>query len=681
MRRTHRPHVALAATLGLILSGAAFAQAPAAPAAAAGEVRYTFSLAGKEAGFQTTRRRPDGSWEYQFELNDRGRGPKTTTVLTLGPGGVPARLAIDGNDYLKNPVAERFTLEGGRASWKNAGEQGESAVSAPAFYSPAEGPPEILAVLARALLAAPGGKLALLPAGEASISKVGTAALTLGDRRRTVVQYAVSGLGFTPIAVWLDEDGTFFAHYGGWPVTIRAGWEEALPQIVAEQDKAEKARAMDVALRLSRRPPAGVVVTNARLFDPETGKAQPGTTVVVSRNRIQAVGPDGQVAIPKSAEVIDARGKMLLPGLWDMHTHVSADDGLLHLAAGVTSVRDLANDIDQLMDLRQRWGTGRAIGPRIVAGGFLDGPGPYAGPTKVLVDDEAQVKAALDRYAELGYEQVKIYSSIRPELVPVIVAEAKKRFFRVSGHVPAFMTAQQAVEQGFDEIQHLNFLFLNFLFDKVQDTRTVDRVKVPAEQAALLDLKSEKVRAFIQLLADKKIEIDPTVNVFEELFTARPGQVSPVFAAVADRLPVQVRRGLYRGGLPVPEGMDARYRDSFRAFLRMIKQLYDAGVPLEAGTDALAGFALHRELELYVEAGIPAPEVLRIATLGAARILGKEAILGTVAPGKLADFILVDGDPTTRISDIRRVTLTVKDGAVHDPAALYRALGVRPAVE
>ncbi len=688
MRQVCRPRplaARLAFCLSLTLTAAAAAQeagvpAPAGPPAE-GEARYTFSLAGKPAGYQTTKKRPDGSWEYVFEFNDRGRGPRTTTVLTLGPGGVPARLAIDGHDYLKTPVAERFTLEGGRASWKSTGEQGESAVAAPAFYAPAEGPFEILAVLARALLAAPGGKLALLPAGEASIAKVGTAALTLGGRQRTVVQYAIAGLGFTPTTVWLDEDGTFFAVHGGWPVLVRAGWEEAVPQLVAEQEKAAKVRDTDLALRLSRRPPGGVAVTNARLFDPETGTVKPGTTVVVLRNRVQAVGPDGEVAIPKAAEVIDARGRMLLPGLWDMHAHVSDSDGLLNLAAGVTSVRDLANDIDLLADLRQRWGSGRALGPRIFPAGFLDGPGPYAGPTKVLVDDEAQVKAALDRYAQLGYEQIKIYSSIRPELVPVIVAEARKRTFRISGHIPAFMTAEQAVQQGFDEIQHVVFLFLNFLSDKVKDTRTPDRFKVPAEQAALLDLKSEKVRAFIQLLADKKIAVDPTVTVFENMYLARPGEVSPSFAAVADRLPVQVRRGLYRGGLQVPEGMDGRFRDSFRAFLRMVKLLYDAGVPLEAGTDALAGFALHRELELYVEAGIPAPEVLRIATLAPARILGKEAILGTVAPGKLADFILVDGDPTTRIADIRRVTLTIKDGAIHDPAALYRAIGVKPAVE
>jgi imidazolonepropionase-like amidohydrolase len=150
------------------------------------------------------------------------------------------------------------------------------------------------------------------------------------------------------------------------------------------------------------------------------------------------------------------------------------------------------------------------------------------------------------------------------------------------------------------------------------------------------------------------------------------------YAAVAERLPPQVRRYLLAGGLPVPDGKDERYRESSKALLRMIKMLYDAGVTLVAGTDAAPGFALHRELELYEEAGIPANEVLRIATIGAARVMKRDGELGSIAPGKIADLILVDGDPARRVSDIRRVTLVVKDGAVYEPAALYKSIGVRP---
>jgi hypothetical protein len=348
------------------------------------------------------------------------------------------------------------------------------------------------------------------------------------------------------------------------------------------------------------------------------------------------------------------------------------------MAAGVTTVRDMANDIDQLGALKERWDSGRAIGPRVIRAGFIDGPGPYAGPSKVLVTTQAEAEGWVDRYAALGYEQIKIYSSLNPKLVPAIVARAHAKGLRVSGHIPAFMTAEQAVREGFDEIQHANFLVLNFL--PVPDTRTPARFIEVAQHAAELDLGSPKVRDFLRLLKDRRVAVDPTLNVFETLFTARAGEMSPGYAPVADRLPPQISRyARAGGGLPVPAGMDGRYRDSFKALLTLVKALYDQGIPIEAGTDAICGFFLHRELELYVQAGIPAPEVLQIATLGAARVTRHDD-RGVVAPGKLADLILIDGDPATRISDLRRVVLTIKGGTVYDAGELYRAIGVRPAI-
>jgi imidazolonepropionase-like amidohydrolase len=143
-------------------------------------------------------------------------------------------------------------------------------------------------------------------------------------------------------------------------------------------------------------------------------------------------------------------------------------------------------------------------------------------------------------------------------------------------------------------------------------------------------------------------------------------------------MPAQVRRGFLYGGLQVPPGQDQRYQDSFQRMLDMAKAFYDSGIPLVAGTDSLAGFALHRELELYVKAGIPAPKVLQLATLGAARVVKRDSELGSIAPGKLADVILVDGNPAAHISDIRRVKTVVKDGVVFQVADMDRALGVIP---
>jgi imidazolonepropionase-like amidohydrolase len=162
------------------------------------------------------------------------------------------------------------------------------------------------------------------------------------------------------------------------------------------------------------------------------------------------------------------------------------------------------------------------------------------------------------------------------------------------------------------------------------------------------------------------------------MFDDRPGKIAAGYAAVADAMPAQVRRGFLYGGLQVPDGQDQRYQESFQRMLDMEKTLYDAGIPIVAGTDSLAGFTLHRELELYVKAGIPAEKVLQLATLGAARVVKRDAELGSIAPGKLADVLLVNGNPATHISDIRRVKTVVRDGVVFQVADMDRALGVIP---
>jgi imidazolonepropionase-like amidohydrolase len=179
-------------------------------------------------------------------------------------------------------------------------------------------------------------------------------------------------------------------------------------------------------------------------------------------------------------------------------------------------------------------------------------------------------------------------------------------------------------------------------------------------------------------LKAKQVDLDVTLSVFEEMFVARPGHIAPTYAAVADRLAPQVVRQALNLGLPVPEGMDQRYRDSFANMERMVKVMYDAGIPIVSGTDAIAGFSFERELELHQQIGIPASRVLQDATLGAARIMSKDAELGSITPGKLADMVLVEGDPTKNISDVRNTRLVIKDGEVYDPAEIDRELGIKP---
>ena len=627
------------------------------------------------AGVQKTWVDKDGLHLF-YEYNDRGRGPRIIQDVRLDESGLPSAMSLRGHDYLKNRVEENFRLEGGKASWQGSVERGSS--SGRGFYVSFDGAPGELGLLANAILKSPSKRISLLPAGEASIEAAGDRSLSSGGKTMRVRQLLVSGMGFTPQPLWLDEKGELFAVGGTWTMTIRRGWESFIPELVKAQDSVAELRSARIAKELRRKPAGPVVFLNARLFDADAGTVRENMSVVVTGNRITALGPSDEITAPANAESIDVHGKLLMPGLWDMHVHVDDTDGLHHIAGGVTTVRDMANDTDELLQRKKRFDEGSLVGPHIVMAGFMDGSGPFAGPTKVLVDTEEQARAAVRRYAELGYVQIKIYSSIKPEIVPSIIDEAHKRGLRVSGHVPAFMTAEQFVKLGADELQHANFLFLNFWGDSVKDTRTPLRFTAVAERAASLDLRSERVRAFVALLKDRRVVVDPTVNIFLGLFAARPGTIQPGYETVADRLPPVVRRYFFSGGLPVPEGKDSVYRAAVPAMLRMVKLLYDAGVTLVAGTDGPAGFALHHELELYSAAGIPNAEVLRIATIGAARVLGMDDKTGSIKVGKTADLIVVNGDPLKNMSDIQRVELTMKDGVIHESAKVYRALGVRP---
>jgi hypothetical protein len=179
------------------------------------------------------------------------------------------------------------------------------------------------------------------------------------------------------------------------------------------------------------------------------------------------------------------------------------------------------------------------------------------------------------------------------------------------------------------------------------------------------------VQAFIALLRARGTVLDPTLGLVEDIFVARPGQASAIGAPILDHVPITIRRGFFGGGLPAPGELDERHKKSFAVLLALVGRLHAAGVPI------LAGFALQRELELDVAAGIPPAEALANATLGIARILGHDRELGAIAPGQVADLVLVEGDPTTDISAVRRVRAVVKDGAVVDLAGLRAALGLR----
>jgi len=648
------------------LGGLLMAVATAAPAR-----EDQILIQGNPAGTQTVGA-TGAATRAEYSFNDRGRGDHIVATWKLDAAGVPTEYHGSGNDYMKAAVTETFRLAGGKASWRNRAEQGDTAVTGEPFYVPVNGPPEMLSVLARALLKVPGHRLALLPAGEATIEAVGP--LPGG----AITQYQITGLDLSPTRIWLDRNGETAAIASNWFSVLSPGSGELLPQLLAAQEQANGAWSARLASAQTVVPSAEVLIRNARLFDPRDLSVTAGTSVLIRAERIVQVGTDAEIAAPAGAQLIDAHGRFLMPGLWDNHQHFGDNVGVLDIANGVTSARDMANDTDEFLQRVARFDAGTELGPRVWKSGIIDGAGPFAGPTKMRISTPAEAIQDVDWYADHGYGQIKIYSSVPPPIVPVIAAEAHARGLRVSGHVPAYMNAQQFVADGADEIQHLNFIVLEFLFDQVKETRNMNRFTAVAAHAREFSPDKPQVREFIAYLRRHHTVLDPTMNVFEALFCGNPAAVTPGLEQIAPRMPAQVRRGMLSGALAVPKGEEDAYHEALPAMLRLLKALHDAGITIIPGTDSLAGYGLHHELELYVRAGIPPAEVLRLATLSSAQVIGVNGERGIIAPGKLADLILIDGDPSAQIADINKVTLVMKGGRIYDPARIEQALGIAP---
>jgi Amidohydrolase family len=634
---------------------------------------------GQPNGFQEVRYNADDSISVHFEYNNKGRGPKFDAKYRLAADGTLLQVDSEGVDELKAPISDHFSLVGGQAHWHNTAENEQRAVSTPVFYKSLYAPSEEFHLLVQALLKAPGQKLNLLPGGEVSLRKIDEKTVQGKAGTRKLSLYAMSGLSDgSPDYYWQDAGGRFFVD----SAVVPEGWEDILPQLRKLEEAQDKKLRRDRATALTQHVSQALAIEHVRVFDPDRLTAKVGQTVLVSGGHIAAIGDDGSIDIPKNVQRLDGHNRFLMAGLWDMHQHLHDDDGLLDLAAGITTVRDMGNPPDNLAALIDAFESGADIGPRVIKAGLIDGRGPLQSRAGIYADTAEEAVKDVDFYADHGYAQAKIYSSVKPELVPVIVKEAHARGMRVSGHVPAFMTAEQFVDDGVDEIQHINFLFLNFFFDQVQDTRTPARFTTVAQHGGELDLSSPRVRGFVDLLRRRHIVCDPTVADFEAKFLSRPGVMAPTFAPMIDRMSVSWQRSARAGaeGLPVPPGMDARYRESLERMVQMIGVLYRSGVTIVAGTDGLSFMWLPREFELYVNAGISPAEVLRLDTLGAARVMKRDNEYGRIAPGYVADLILVDGDPMINISDIRKVRTVLRGDRLYDSAALWKSMGIAPAV-
>lgn len=656
--------------------------AVSAGAQSGNSVRYVVMVDnGTIAGEQTVEHRDDGLTKVHFVYKHNLSHTELDEQYRVGPDGTYTDYHVTGISEYGAPVDEQFIRTTNHAVWKSTSERGEKTLSGVALYVPLNGTFEANSVAITSLAARADGKLALLPGGTLTQQTVDEVQIDGEHGSRRVALVAQTGLGLSPAFYWTTTGSSprlFAAIAVGFRTTIEAGFEGQARMLEARQKVAETNLLTHLAMHLMRPMPGLTVVRNARVFDSEHAILGAPSDVYVLRGRIAAVLPAGSPERGAEHE-IDAGGRVLLPGLFDMHTHNDRWDGGLQLAAGVTTVRDMGGDNATVQQRISEVEAGGSLAPQIVPAGLIEGESPYSWRAGFVVTTLAQAKDAVDWYAEHGYPQIKIYNSFPKAILRETVVYAHTRGMRVSGHVPAFLRAEDVVDDGYDEIQHITHVLLNFLVTPETDTRTLQRFELPAAGVAGLDFDSKPVQDFIGLLKQHEVVVDPTLTTFDFL-RQRDGEMSEAYAAVADHMPPDIQRSFRVGIMKIPPGEAARYEKSYEKMIEFVGRMYRAGIPLLAGTDALAGFSLQRELELYVKAGLTPAQVLQIATWNGAKYTRTLADRGSITLGKRADLVLVDGEPTKDIADLRKVVLVITQGKLVSPRDVDQALGIVPFV-
>jgi hypothetical protein len=645
----------------------------------AGESRYVVVIQGHDSGAMTVRDEPDGALAVGYQHKTNGRGPTLSERIATAPDGSMLGYRVRGTSTFGGGVDEHFEVRRGQARWRSAGDRGAVAVAGPVLYVPgASSSPALAATLARGLLMQTSKRLPVLPGGEMSARELARRRLAGPGGEREVMLVAMFGDGLSPDLLWLDARSLrlFAMVHGDYWLVAEPDWRAQAKSLAAETLAQGEALIREFAQQHAHAPKGLLLIRNARVFDSEHARLGDAADVYVDEGRIAAIYPTGS-SPQQAVYVVDAGGRALLPGLFDMHAHYSDWDGPQHLAAGVTSIRDMGNDNAQLAKDRAAIARGDALGPNVFPAGFIEGTGENAAHSDFMVAGEDDARAAIDWYAQRGYRQIKLYNSFPKDILQATTAYAHQRGLRVGGHVPVFLRAEEAVRAGYDELTHINQLMLNFLVGPEDDTRTLLRFTRILERGADVDLDSKVVQDFIALLKSKNIVVDPTLATFED-FYQRPGDVHPSFVKVIDHLPVSTQRSYRTNTFAVTARTYARNKSAYRRMRDLVGRLHRAGITLVSGTDGQPGLMLHRELELYVEAGIPAGEALRIATWNGAKVAGVLDRLGSITVGKQADLVLVDGDPTQDIALIRKPLLVLRNGVAYYPDEIDRALGIKP---
>lgn len=635
-------------------------------------LHYSIVKGGEKAGEQKIWFAGPHEFHSTYFFTDRGRGDSVEAAITTNDSGLITRVETHGVDYFKKPFHESFSIAGD-SGVTVVNDERKAKLFKGEFFQSAE--PTDIEPGTEYLLRHPGDTLQLAAGGTIVMTAPHDRPVRFGDGMLALrlCEFYVNR-NSPPNFVWVDGDGRFFASVSDWFSTIRSGYESLCDSLNLDQLMQSKAYYGSQMKSLADPLSGGLAIRNVRLYDSENAKLLDRMTVIVHDGTVTSVEEDASAKVPDGCAVIDGKDKTLLPGLWDMHGHYYEGEGLSYLAGGVTHVRDMGNG-KRLPAIRDAIRNNELLGPDIsYISGFIDQAGPFQGPTGRMIHNLDEGLRAVDDYAKLGYNQIKLYSSIDPTWVAPMAAEAHRLGLRVCGHIPAFETADRAVRDGYDEITHMNMVILNFEGDTI-DTRGMKRFSVVGQHAKDIDLDGDAVNAFVRLLKEKHTSLDPTMSIFAGMMTVSPGDTDGAMKPVAQWMPADRRENLAAKSSFFAASERTVYAASWDKTMKFLKKLYDEGILIVSGTDGGEAFALEHELELYVEAGIPPLNALQCATWNAAKDCRLTDTYGSIRAGKPADMILVDGNPAAKISDIRRVELVIKNGRQYSPKKLLSSIG------
>jgi len=422
-----------------------------------------------------------------------------------------------------------------------------------------------------------------------------------------------------------------------------------------------------------------IALAHTRVIDGTGAPARENQVIVIRGGNIAAVGNAASIQIPAGAVTIDLAGRSVMPGLVMMHEHLYYTTGpgvygqlglsfsRLYLAGGVTTIRTGGNT-NGIMDinLARRIAAGELAGPSIDATApYLNGPNTFLQMHTVKTPDEARRHVAY--WLGQGATSVKAYMQISREALKAGIDEAHRRGAKVTGHLCS-VTYGEAADLGIDNLEHGFFAATDFVDQKQPD---VCPGQAQGQQAvAALDEHGAPFQALLKKLIDRGVALTSTLTVFETLTRARPTPPG------LDVLAPQLRDAFMRAYDRAQQNQQSVYSTLFAKGMALERAFAKAGGVLLAGTDptgsggVVPGFADQRQLELLVEEGFSPVEAISIATLNGARYLGRDARIGSIAAGKQADLVVVLGDPTKTIADVRRVETVFREGVGYDPQKL-----------